>query len=93
MLWSGKASGRGSVADPIVMTISPRLCYTLFMSAIGTLFLTAAATVGAVAAAKEIKRRVNRARDLASKAKGEGAVLDLEVDQTSGVWRVSDQKR
>lgn len=63
------------------------------MSTIGTLVMTAAATVGAVALAKKIQKRVKRARDLARGPDGQGPVLDLEVDETSGVWRDTSQRR
>ncbi|RFB04323.1 hypothetical protein [Parvularcula marina] len=63
------------------------------MSAIGTLILTAAATAGAVTLARKVKRRIEAARNFANKANGDEPILDLEVDEASGVWRVSGGQR
>lgn len=62
------------------------------MSAIGTLFITAAATVGAVAAVRHLKRRVERHIQRATTTDQE-PVIELKADGSSGVWRLDGNER
>lgn len=57
------------------------------MSAVGTLMITAAASLGALAAVRAVKRRVTRHRTV-RRAAANDPVIDLEPDMESGVWRI-----
>ena len=57
----------------------------------GTLFVTAAVTVGAVEAVKRLKRRAERRRKVRDRERCAEPAIDLEADADSGVWRLADE--
>lgn len=62
------------------------------MSALGTILMTAAATVGAVSAVRQLRQRAERRRDIKDRDRFDGPAVEMRADTETGVWKMPTER-